>query len=123
MNKKKKNGEVALREAAGHESSFVKNIFAVCLILIKVKSITGNVCQNFLPAESRKTADEASTVSNLPRETLASSTHACGPQYPDVFSENRSVSTLTEAEKISLLIGKWDSEDLCKYKFPLRFDV
>ena len=56
-------------------------------------------------------------------KTLASSTHAYGPQYPDVFCENRSVSTLTEAEKISLLIGKWDSEDLCKYKFPLRFDV
>lgn len=71
-------------------------------------------------SDSRKTADEASTVTNLPRETLASSTHAYGPQYPDVFCENRSVSTLTEAEKISLLIGKWDSEDLCKYKFPLR---
>ncbi|XP_068703792.1 zinc finger MYM-type protein 1-like [Montipora foliosa] len=73
-----------------------------------------------LQTDSRKTADEASTVTNLPRETLASSTHAYGPQYPDVFCENRSVSTLTEAEKISLLICKWDSEDLCKYKFPLR---
>ncbi|CAH3188141.1 unnamed protein product, partial [Porites lobata] len=71
-------------------------------------------------SDSRKTADEASTVTNLPRETLASSTQAYGPQYPDIFCENRSVSTLTEAEKISFLIGKWDSEDLCKYKFPLR---
>ena len=35
-----------------------------------------------------------------------------GPQYPDVFADN---------EKISLLEGEWDSNDLYKFILPSRF--
>ena len=38
-----------------------------------------------------------------------------------LFSE--SILMFLQYRAQSLLIGKWDSEDLCKYKFPLRFDV
>ena len=44
-----------------------------------------------------------------------------GPQYPDVFAEGKTVSTLTDNEKISLLEGEWDSNDLYKFSFPSRF--
>ena len=43
------------------------------------------------------------------------------PQYLDIFQEKRAASTLSDIEKLSLLEGQWDVEDLYKYKFPIRF--
>ena len=44
-----------------------------------------------------------------------------GPQYPDVFPEGKTASSLTDNEKISLLEGVWHSNDHYKFIFPLRF--
>ena len=43
-----------------------------------------------------------------------------GPEYPDVFTEGKTTSRLTDNEKISLLEGEWDSNDLYKFIFPSR---
>ena len=44
-----------------------------------------------------------------------------GPQYPDVFADGTATSSLTDSEKISLLEGEWESNDLYKFIFPSRF--
>ena len=38
-----------------------------------------------------------------------------GQQYPDVFAEGKTASSLTDNEKISLLEGEWNSNDLFKF--------
>ena len=43
-----------------------------------------------------------------------------GPEYPDVF-KGKTVSSLTDNEKIVLLEGEWDSNDVYKFIFPSRF--
>ena len=52
---------------------------------------------------------------------LTWSTNCYRPQYLDEFQEKRGASTFSDIEKLPLLDGEWDVDDLYKCKFLIRF--